>query len=156
MTAEQRAVERAQKFSKFDAKKAEIVVAQLQAREARGREIEAMRPAAMVAIDLVESQATLTQDTRELLDSALRWAVVAYKHEHPKSRGERLHVLRNVERGVGNQHCRFCNERLRLGVQVGADRTLAGAFADVSSHTILCALKYLAGPLAPQPRQEAS
>lgn len=153
LTPEQRAAERAQKFSKFDAKKAELVVARLREREERGRQIEAMRPAAMVALDLVESQIALTTDTRAMLDSALHWAVAAYKHEHPKSRGDRLHVLRGVTRGTGNQHCRFCGEFLRASVHVGADRTLAGAFADISAHTIDCALKYLAGPLAPQLRQ---
>lgn len=153
MTLEQRAAERAEKFSKFDAKKSEIAAVQVQAREVRAHQIEEMRPGAMVALDLIESQIALTSDTHALLNNALHWAVAAYKHAHPKSRGERLHVLRGVEHGVGNQHCRFCGERLRLGVQVGADRTLVGAFADVSAHTIVCALKYLAGPLAAQPRQ---
>lgn len=154
MTPEERTAERVLKFSKFDAKKAEEAAAKIQAREQRASEIEAMRPTAMVALDLVESQSKRTPDTQALLDSALRWAVEAYKHDHPKSRGERLHVLRNVEHGVGDQHCRFCGARMRRSVQVGADRTMAGAFTDVSSHTIICALKYLAGPLAPQPHNE--
>lgn len=154
LSLDQRASERTLKFSKFDAQKAEIARAKTQAREARVGEIEAMRPAAMVALDLVESQIPLTPETRELLDSALRWAVAAHKHAHPKSRGDRLHVLRGVDRGIGSQHCRFCGERLRLDVSVGEDRTMAGNRAEVSSHTVPCALKYLAGPLAPQLRSD--
>ena len=152
LTPEQRAAERAEKFSRFDAKKTEAAAARLAERQERARQIDEMRPTAMVALDLVESEIQLTDDTHAMLDSALRWAVAAHKHEHPRSRGDRLHVLRDIEGGVGNQHCRFCGVRLREGVQIGKDTTLVGASAEVLKHTIRCALKYLAGPLAPQAR----
>lgn len=159
MTPQERRAERlerlAQFTAKFSGKKAAILAAKALASAERARQIEEHRADAMVALDLVESQdATRTLIHEELIHDALHWAVTAYKHEHPKSGGERLHVLRDVVHGLGDQCCRFCGDVLRRGIQVGADRTMAGGFADISSHTIPCALKYLAGPLAPQPQQE--
>ena len=151
MTPEQRAADRVARFSKFDAKKAEIEETRAKEREQRRSEIEEMRPTAMVALDLVESQIRPTTEMQEMLDSALRWAVAAYKHDHPKSRGDRLHVLRDVDHGVGHQCCRFCGSQLRASVHVGADRTMEGAHPDVASHTVPCALKYLGGSLIPRP-----
>ena len=153
LTPAQRAAEtlsRAQtRQGRFAAKRAEEVARRDAERAQRAAMIAESRPEAMVALDVVEAGGPVDSDQWALVDRALRAAIVAYKHDHPKSRGERLWVLRDVQAGTGHQHCRFCDACLRDGVTVGSDSKIAGSDAEVAAHTTRCALRYLAAEYLP-------
>lgn len=134
-----------------------------QARRERVELVESTREEALIAIDAIapEHGGPRTSDEHELVARVCKVAVTAHRLANPKSRGNRLWVLRDVgkdgrERGIGDVCCRFCGEVLAAGVQVGADRTVYGNRPAVSGHTVRCAVHYLAGDLAPRESIDAS
>ncbi len=145
---------------KFAVRRAEEQAAKAKKVADRAKQIAEARPDAMVALDFIEARDPVISEAgapvakQALIDRALRAAIVAHKHEHPRSRGERLWVFRDVFQGSGSQHCRFCEVRLRGEVIVGTDTSIAGSVPEVSDHTTLCALRYLAREYLPPPRAD--
>lgn len=76
--------------------------------------------------------------------SVLADSIIAYRIDHPKSRGSKLYVFEKdpARDGRGNVACRFCRVRLV------SDAFLGTVFTDdpeVHEHTVTCALRYLVG-----------
>lgn len=147
----------------------------------RDAHVESMRPSALVAMDVVLSERDLDRDPAcaSLLAEAIATAMVAYKAENPRSRGERRWVFETGWATAFPDHpsdhtangravvCRFCRVALGVG-EIGYDYSTtcfdargsvvhwpspenrATIRVSVARHTMLCALAYLAGVANPE------
>jgi len=118
--------------------------------------IEEARPLAMVALDAHEEGWKHPE-----LSRLLSLSVAAYRDANTKSRGDGLwvHTFAAVQRGYAWAWCRFCRERMceehrpiTIGEDISDTTFLAeyGEHVHVGQHTTRCALRYLAGDLAPK------
>lgn len=127
--------------------------------------IEAARPEAMVMLDAIEAgrvgaanyEREWSDERRALearLDELLVFAVMAYKVDHPKSRGDRLWKFsRDPEKhltGHADARCRFCDVLLEEYTTIGHVPT-----DNYGPHTQPCALRYLAREYLPPTREDA-
>ena len=176
MTPAERDAERrersAELATKFKAKRDEAAAAREQQHMDTEKRIAAARVDARVALDILETvnfdYAKLAQMTLDeqpaiassaseriaLVAETIAMAVTAYRHIHRASRGERRWVFRNEgsesaparrsgpRRGTSDVRCRFCDTVLLVGGVIGEDYT-----AITDTHTVRCALEYLAGKL---------
>ncbi len=154
LTPAQREQERKDKSAALRAKFADKNAAKFAEREAKRLEtaaqVEAGRHDARVALDALEEVAfnatKLTTERWEFVRKTLDIALVAYKFENPKSRGDRDWVTKVCAEGpdtVRSKYvdiqCRYCRETLLEHKRQGFDYTW-----ETAGHTTPCALRYLA------------
>ena len=163
MTGDERIAERKTRSKelakRFKAKNEAREIARAQLREAMETEVEAVRPGAVAAWDILQlhpgwQRASLDdyqnwpEEHRIVVSEALDAAMMAYKLEHPRTSGGNHWVTaapdangRQWSRATGRQVnivCRYCRGILLMSRPAGCDYS-----ADVQHHTVPCALRFL-------------
>jgi hypothetical protein len=107
--------------------------------------VEINRPHAMVALDALQEGRARDLDVAEYVAKGCAIALVAHRLANPKSRGDRLWCYVGAARGWTETRCKFCNGTLETDVRMGTR-----GHRSYINHTAPCALRYLAGDLAPK------